>query len=105
MLLNTALFLSTQRIKHFIEILHPSLDLFINDLEFISLDVQDKSKFPPASGLQWPDVEDIHKLPFDLYPRDHKFSYASPVYADRMPKTLNGIELLFYYGVPCFKAA
>lgn len=73
----------------------PPFQVFINDLEFNSLDMQEKSKFPPASGLQWPDVEDIRKLPFDLYARDHKFRYASPVYTDRMPKSLNGIKLLF----------
>ncbi|CAM4594670.1 unnamed protein product [Leuciscus chuanchicus] len=69
------------------------LEVDVYDEEELEEDVQEKSKFPPASGLQWPDVEDIHKLPFDLYPRDHKFSYASPVYADRMPKTLNGVKI------------
>uniref|UniRef100_A0A9J8BCK9 GREB1 like retinoic acid receptor coactivator n=1 Tax=Cyprinus carpio carpio TaxID=630221 RepID=A0A9J8BCK9_CYPCA len=53
----------------------------------------DKSKVPAVSGPQWPDVEDVRKLPFDLYPHDPKFRYS-----------LNGTELLFYYGVPCFKA-
>lgn len=82
----------------------PHLDLFTNDLELNSLDLQDKSKFPPASGPQWPDVEDIRKLPFDLYPRDHKFRYASPVYTDRMPKTLNGIKLLFLLWCALFQS-
>lgn len=65
--------------------------------------MQDKSKVPTASEPQWPDVEDIRKLPFDLYACDPKFRYASPVYADRMPKRLNGTELLFYYGISHFK--
>uniref|UniRef100_A0A8C1HHH7 GREB1 like retinoic acid receptor coactivator n=1 Tax=Cyprinus carpio carpio TaxID=630221 RepID=A0A8C1HHH7_CYPCA len=70
------------------------LEVDVYDEEELEEDVQDKSKAPSASGPQWPDVEDIRKLPFDLYPRDPKFRYASPVYADRMPKTLNaGIKL------------
>uniref|UniRef100_A0A673L8E1 GREB1-like protein n=1 Tax=Sinocyclocheilus rhinocerous TaxID=307959 RepID=A0A673L8E1_9TELE len=73
------------------------LEVDVYDEEELEQDVQDKSKVPAASGPQWPDVEDIRKLPFDLYPHDPKFRYASPVYADRMPKSLNGIELLFYY--------
>uniref|UniRef100_A0A8C1JM53 GREB1-like protein n=1 Tax=Cyprinus carpio TaxID=7962 RepID=A0A8C1JM53_CYPCA len=68
------------------------LEVDVYDEEELEEDVQDKSKAPPASGPQWPDVEDIRKLPFDLYPRDPKFRYASPVYADRMPKTLNGFK-------------
>uniref|UniRef100_A0A672SXH8 GREB1-like protein n=1 Tax=Sinocyclocheilus grahami TaxID=75366 RepID=A0A672SXH8_SINGR len=68
------------------------LEVDVYDEEELEEDVQDKSKAPPASGLQWPDVEDIRKLPFDLYPSDPKFRYVSPVYADRMPKTLNGVK-------------
>lgn len=39
-------------------------------------------------NTQWPDVEDIRKLPFDPYPRDSKFRKASPVYTDKAPKCL-----------------
>ncbi|KAM4728331.1 GREB1-like protein isoform 2-T3 [Anableps anableps] len=38
------------------------------------------------ANTQWPDIEDIRKLPFDLNPRDPKFRKASPVYSDKMPK-------------------
>uniref|UniRef100_A0A3B5MK23 GREB1 like retinoic acid receptor coactivator n=1 Tax=Xiphophorus couchianus TaxID=32473 RepID=A0A3B5MK23_9TELE len=38
------------------------------------------------ANTQWPDIEDIRKLPFDPNPRDPKFRKASPVYSDKMPK-------------------
>lgn len=41
-------------------------------------------------NTQWPDIEEVRKLPFDPYPRDPKFRKASPVYADKMPKCLKG---------------
>lgn len=66
---------------------------FNKNLNFYSLDVPEKSKVPPASGPQWPDVEDIRKLRFDLNPRDHKFRHASPVYTERKPKTPNGTSV------------
>ncbi|XP_036072407.1 GREB1-like protein isoform X5 [Oryzias melastigma] len=39
----------------------------------------------PANS-QWPDVEEIRKMPFDPTPRDPKFRKASPVYSHRIPK-------------------
>uniref|UniRef100_A0A674E403 GREB1 like retinoic acid receptor coactivator n=1 Tax=Salmo trutta TaxID=8032 RepID=A0A674E403_SALTR len=47
---------------------------------------------PPAS-TQWPDIEEIRKLPFDLFPRDPKFRRASAVYTDKMPKGLKDPKL------------
>lgn len=41
-------------------------------------------------NTQWPDIEEVRKLPFDPYPRDPKFRRASPVYSDKMPKCLKG---------------
>ncbi|KAG7525431.1 hypothetical protein JOB18_026742 [Solea senegalensis] len=40
----------------------------------------------PENTHQWPDIEEIRKLPFDPYPRDPKFKKASPVFSDKMPK-------------------
>ncbi|XP_061878428.1 GREB1-like protein isoform X3 [Entelurus aequoreus] len=37
-------------------------------------------------STQWPDIEDIRKLPFNPNPRDSKFRKASPVHSDKMPK-------------------
>lgn len=39
-------------------------------------------------NTMWPDVEDIHKVVFDPFPRDPKFTKASPVYSEKMPKCL-----------------
>ncbi|CAL8345117.1 unnamed protein product [Merluccius merluccius] len=41
---------------------------------------------------QWPDIEDIRKLTFDLFPRDPKFRKASPVYSDKMPKLFKDLK-------------
>ncbi|XP_077471465.1 GREB1-like protein isoform X1 [Stigmatopora argus] len=38
------------------------------------------------ANVQWPDVEDMRKLPFDPNPRDCKFRKASPVHSDKTPK-------------------
>uniref|UniRef100_A0A8C7Y7H4 GREB1 like retinoic acid receptor coactivator n=1 Tax=Oryzias sinensis TaxID=183150 RepID=A0A8C7Y7H4_9TELE len=39
-----------------------------------------------AGNSQWPDVEEIRKMPFDPSPRDPKFRKASPVYSPRIPR-------------------
>ncbi|XP_070397746.1 GREB1-like protein isoform X4 [Nothobranchius furzeri] len=41
---------------------------------------------------QWPDIEEVRKLPFDPSPRDPKFKKASPVYCDKMPKSSGGFK-------------
>ncbi|KAJ8408182.1 hypothetical protein AAFF_G00264100 [Aldrovandia affinis] len=43
----------------------------------------------PASA-KWPDIEEMQKMSFDLYPRDPKFRRASPVYVECMPKCSQG---------------
>lgn len=50
----------------------------------------DMSEATPPASTQWPDIEEIRKLPFDLFPRDPKFRRASAVYTDKMPKGLKG---------------
>jgi len=44
-------------------------------------------------NTQWPDIEDVRKLPFDPNPRDPKFRKASPVYSDKMPKCFKGKKI------------
>lgn len=41
-------------------------------------------------NAQWPDIEEIRKLPFDLNPKDTKFRNTSPVYTERMRKVSKG---------------
>lgn len=41
-------------------------------------------------NAQWPDIEEICKLLFDLNPRDPKFRTTSPVYTERMRKVSKG---------------
>ncbi|XP_047446080.1 GREB1-like protein isoform X2 [Mugil cephalus] len=43
-------------------------------------------------NTQWPDVEEVRKLPFDPNPRDPKFRKASSVYADKMPRSLRDFK-------------
>uniref|UniRef100_A0A3Q3WKA4 GREB1-like protein n=1 Tax=Mola mola TaxID=94237 RepID=A0A3Q3WKA4_MOLML len=55
-------------------------------------DEEDKemSEVRTPINTQWPDIEEIRKLPFDPYPRDPKFRKASAVYIDEMPKRSKG---------------
>ncbi|XP_029930895.1 GREB1-like protein isoform X2 [Myripristis murdjan] len=69
--------------------------LFRMLIRLLEVDVYDEeeveeetSEVPTPFGSQWPDIEDIRKLPFDPFPRDPKFRKASPVYTDKMPKCL-----------------
>lgn len=50
----------------------------------------ESSEVTASVNTQWPDVEEIRKMPFDPYPRDYKFRRASPVYTDKMPKSSKG---------------
>ncbi|KAM9719355.1 GREB1-like protein isoform 2-T3 [Menidia menidia] len=47
---------------------------------------EETSEVTTHINTQWPDIEDVRKLPFDPNPRDPKFRKASPVYSDKMPK-------------------
>ncbi|XP_061696419.1 GREB1-like protein isoform X3 [Syngnathoides biaculeatus] len=48
--------------------------------------VEETSEVATPVNNQWPDVEDMRKLPFDPNPRDSKFRKASPIHCDKMPK-------------------
>ncbi|XP_041847997.1 GREB1-like protein isoform X2 [Melanotaenia boesemani] len=49
---------------------------------------EDTAAVTTPVNTQWPDIEDVRKLPFDPNPRDPKFRKASPVYSDKIPKSL-----------------
>ncbi|XP_041805365.1 GREB1-like protein isoform X3 [Chelmon rostratus] len=53
---------------------------------------EETSEVTTPVKTQWPDIEEVRKLPFDPYPRDPKFRNASPVYADKMPKCLKDFK-------------
>ncbi|XP_062337035.1 GREB1-like protein [Osmerus eperlanus] len=63
------------------------LEVDVYDEEEIGEAMSNMSEGPPVSS-QWPDIEEIRKLPFDLFPRDPKFKSVSPVYTDKMPTSL-----------------
>ncbi|XP_061653191.1 GREB1-like protein isoform X1 [Phyllopteryx taeniolatus] len=46
---------------------------------------EETSEVATPVNAQWPDVEDMRKLPFDPNPRDSKFRKASPVHCDKTP--------------------
>uniref|UniRef100_A0A671XT90 GREB1 like retinoic acid receptor coactivator n=1 Tax=Sparus aurata TaxID=8175 RepID=A0A671XT90_SPAAU len=48
---------------------------------------EETSEVTTPINTQWPDIEEVRKLPFDPNPRDPKFRKASPVYTDKMPKS------------------
>uniref|UniRef100_A0AAR2ISX5 GREB1-like protein n=1 Tax=Pygocentrus nattereri TaxID=42514 RepID=A0AAR2ISX5_PYGNA len=62
------------------------LEVDVYDEEEIEEDVVEDPEAPVSSGLQWPDLEDIQKMPFDPCPRDAKFRHCSAVYSDRSLK-------------------
>ncbi|XP_041659055.1 GREB1-like protein [Cheilinus undulatus] len=49
---------------------------------------EETSEATTPVNTQWPDIEEMQKLPFDPNPRDPKFRKASPVYTNKMPKCL-----------------
>ncbi|KAM3604656.1 uncharacterized protein V6R79_014421 [Siganus canaliculatus] len=55
-------------------------------------DREETSEVIIPSNTQWPDIEEIRKLPFDPFPRDAKFRKASPVYSEKMPKCLKDFK-------------
>ncbi|XP_076000900.1 GREB1-like protein [Genypterus blacodes] len=69
--------------------------LFRMLIRLLEVDVYDEeeveeetSEVTTPVNTQWPDIEEIRKLPFDPFPRDPKFRKASPVYSDKMPMCL-----------------
>lgn len=72
--------------------------LFWPDVSLVHVDLNllvffsspETSEVATPVNTWWPDIEEIRKLPFDLYPRDPKFRKASPVYTDKMPKCSKG---------------
>ncbi|CAL8280576.1 unnamed protein product [Lota lota] len=55
------------------------------------LSLSDSEAATPVN-TQWPDIEDIRMLTFDLFPRDPKFKKDSPVYSDKMPKLFQDLK-------------
>ncbi|XP_039875197.1 GREB1-like protein isoform X5 [Simochromis diagramma] len=48
---------------------------------------EENSEVTTLVSTQWPDIEEVRKLPFDPNLRDPKFRKASPVYSDKMLKS------------------
>uniref|UniRef100_A0A4W5QQC7 GREB1 like retinoic acid receptor coactivator n=1 Tax=Hucho hucho TaxID=62062 RepID=A0A4W5QQC7_9TELE len=69
------------------------LEVDVYDEEELEDTITDISEATPPARTQWPDIEEIRKLPFDLFPRDPKFRRASSVYTDKMPKGLKDPKL------------
>uniref|UniRef100_A0A8C8I3R1 GREB1-like protein n=1 Tax=Oncorhynchus tshawytscha TaxID=74940 RepID=A0A8C8I3R1_ONCTS len=72
--------------------------LFRMLIRLLEVDVYDEEELEESkeTRTQWPDIEEIRKLPFDLFPRDPKFRRASSVYTDKMPKCLKGQQTLIH---------
>nr|XP_015209145.1 PREDICTED: GREB1-like protein isoform X1 [Lepisosteus oculatus] len=66
------------------------LEVDVYDEEELEEEVPDVSESTQPTTDQWPDVEAIRKMPFDLLPRDPKFRHSSPVYTDKPNKSLQG---------------
>uniref|UniRef100_A0A8C7TJ17 GREB1-like protein n=1 Tax=Oncorhynchus mykiss TaxID=8022 RepID=A0A8C7TJ17_ONCMY len=64
--------------------------LFRMLIRLLEVDVYDEEELEEGEEsripyTQWPDIEEIRKLPFDLFPRDPKFRRASTVYRGSCP--------------------
>uniref|UniRef100_A0A3P8W2V9 GREB1 like retinoic acid receptor coactivator n=1 Tax=Cynoglossus semilaevis TaxID=244447 RepID=A0A3P8W2V9_CYNSE len=64
------------------------VDVYDEEEEAEGEDHSGKHSVTTPGNTQWPDVEDIRKLPFDPYLRDPKFRKASPVFSEKMPNVL-----------------
>uniref|UniRef100_A0A3B4YBR3 GREB1 like retinoic acid receptor coactivator n=1 Tax=Seriola lalandi dorsalis TaxID=1841481 RepID=A0A3B4YBR3_SERLL len=62
--------------------------MLIRLLEVDVYDEEEEEEEGEDLNTQWPDIEEIRKLPFDPYPRDPKFRKASPVFSDKILKFL-----------------
>uniref|UniRef100_A0A3P8Z7P0 GREB1 like retinoic acid receptor coactivator n=1 Tax=Esox lucius TaxID=8010 RepID=A0A3P8Z7P0_ESOLU len=71
--------------------------LFRMLIRLLEVDVYDEEELEeeavPQACPQWPDIEEIPKLPVDLFPRDPKFRRASAVYTAKMPNGLKDPKL------------
>uniref|UniRef100_H2U8H3 GREB1 like retinoic acid receptor coactivator n=1 Tax=Takifugu rubripes TaxID=31033 RepID=H2U8H3_TAKRU len=69
--------------------------LFRMLIRLLEVDVYDEEEEEeegePQLNTQWPDIEEIRKLPFDPNPKDPKFRKISPVYTERMLKVTKEI--------------
>ncbi|XP_056912701.1 GREB1-like protein isoform X2 [Takifugu flavidus] len=52
---------------------------------------EEPSEVTAPVNTQWPDIEEIRKLPFDPNPKDPKFRKISPVYTERMLKVTKDV--------------
>ncbi|XP_076828572.1 GREB1-like protein isoform X2 [Brachyhypopomus gauderio] len=59
------------------------LEVDVYDEAELEEDVTTEAEPPYSSTPQWPDLEEIQKMPFDLCPRDPKFRHCSAVYSER----------------------
>ncbi|CAL9689191.1 unnamed protein product [Knipowitschia caucasica] len=74
--------------------------LFKMLIRLLEVDVYDENEVKEEEDVavtspgnsRWPDIEDIHKLSFDSFPRESQFKNASAVYSEKMPKSLTNGE-------------
>ncbi|XP_069548353.1 GREB1-like protein isoform X2 [Brachyistius frenatus] len=74
--------------------------LFRMLIRLLEVDVYDEeeveeeanSEVATPVNTQWPDIEEVRKVPFDPNPRDPKFQNASPVYSDKMPNCIKDFK-------------
>ncbi|KAL0966250.1 hypothetical protein UPYG_G00292930 [Umbra pygmaea] len=66
------------------------LEVDVYDEEELEQEMTETSKDTPPASNQWPDIEEIQKMPLDLFPRDPAFRRASAVYTASMPNGLKG---------------
>ncbi|KAK6491099.1 GREB1-like protein isoform X3 [Huso huso] len=66
------------------------LEVDVYDEEEVDEDVTESSELTQPSNDQWPNIEVISNMPFDLRPHDPKSRHTSPVYTEKPTKSLQG---------------
>ncbi|XP_058871640.1 GREB1-like protein isoform X3 [Acipenser ruthenus] len=66
------------------------LEVDVYNEEEVDEDISESSELTQPSNDQWPDIEVISNMPFDLRPHDPKSRHTSPVYTEKPTKSLQG---------------
>ncbi|XP_041102098.1 GREB1-like protein [Polyodon spathula] len=66
------------------------LEVDVYDEEEVDEDITESSELAQPSSDQWPNIEVISSMPFDLRPHDPKSRHTSPVYTEKLTKSLQG---------------
>lgn len=68
----------------------------LTSYSYFVLDHVEENEIAPAGSDQWPDIEIVRKMNFDLSVHDPKYVLMSPVYTEQLQKIKQGEGTLNY---------